>query len=277
MSNSTAVSPTAHYTGHVWARNGLSHPELVSWRGHVMFGGLEPVMLVSRLTGGPSLEPYLLARHRAIDALLEESIAEDGVTQVLEVAAGLTARGWRFTERHAGALTYVEADLPGMAQRKRDALTRMGALSAHLRVVDADALKAGGPGSLEELAATLDPDRGLVIITEGLTSYLDTETLLALWRRLATILSGFRAGRYVADVMPESSGRNLLVRAGRLALSGFVRGRVHLHFADPEAAAAALRDCGFAQAAVRPAHEIVPASGGTASLGLAHIADARPS
>jgi hypothetical protein len=28
-----AVSPTAHYTGHVWVRNGLSHPELATWEG----------------------------------------------------------------------------------------------------------------------------------------------------------------------------------------------------------------------------------------------------
>lgn len=274
MSNSTAVSPTAHYTGQVWCRNGLSHPALSSWQGRVMFGGMEPFMAASRLAGGPSLEPYLLARHRAIDALLEQSITEDGVGQVLEVAAGLSARGWRFTQRHPG-LTYVEADLPGMAQRKRDALRQMGAPGDGLRVVDVDALKPGGAGSLEELAATLDPDRGLVIITEGLTSYLDTETLQGLWRRFATILSGFRAGRYLADVMPQSSGRSPVVRAGRLVLSGFVRGRVHLHFSDPAAATAALIDCGFAQAAVRPAHEIAPADGKPASLSLAHIADAR--
>ena len=26
--SSASVSPTAHYTGHIWARNGLSHPAL---------------------------------------------------------------------------------------------------------------------------------------------------------------------------------------------------------------------------------------------------------
>lgn len=270
-----SISPTAHYTGQVWARNGLSHPVLSSWQGQVMFGGLEPVMALSRVTGGPSLEPYLLARHRAIDALLEQSISEDGVTQVLEIACGLSARGWRFTERHGDALTYVEADLPGMAERKRAALTEMNALSERLRVVDIDALKAGGAGSLEELAGTLDPDRGLVIITEGLTSYLDTDTLLGLWRRLAAILAGFRVGRYLADVMPQSSGRSPIVRGGRVVLSAFVRGRVHLHFKDEAAVAEALLACGFADAHVLPAHEIAAAGGHAASLSLARIADAR--
>ena len=34
---SDAISPTAHYTGHVWVRNGLSHPELATREGRVMF------------------------------------------------------------------------------------------------------------------------------------------------------------------------------------------------------------------------------------------------
>jgi hypothetical protein len=35
-----AISPTAHYTSHVWVRNGLSHPELDTWEGRVLFGTL---------------------------------------------------------------------------------------------------------------------------------------------------------------------------------------------------------------------------------------------
>ncbi len=35
MSSSDAISPTAHYTGYVWARNGLSHPELETLEGRV--------------------------------------------------------------------------------------------------------------------------------------------------------------------------------------------------------------------------------------------------
>jgi hypothetical protein len=53
---SDAVSPTAHYTGHVWVRNGLSHPELATWEGRAMFNALEPAMVASRALGGPTLE-----------------------------------------------------------------------------------------------------------------------------------------------------------------------------------------------------------------------------
>jgi len=67
------IGPTAHYTGYVWARSGLSHPDLATTEGRILFDSLQPAMLISRAMGGPTLEAYLLARHRAIDALLDRA------------------------------------------------------------------------------------------------------------------------------------------------------------------------------------------------------------
>src|SRR5581483_10155841 len=49
------VSPTAHYTGYVWARNGLSHPELRTLEGRVLFESLRPVMTANALLGRGTL------------------------------------------------------------------------------------------------------------------------------------------------------------------------------------------------------------------------------
>lgn len=141
MSGSDAISPTAHYTGYVWARNGLSHPALVTTEGRALYGALAPIMRASRALRGPSLEGYLLARHGAIDARLEAVIADHGITQVIEIAAGLSPRGWRFAQRHGDRLTYVDADLPAMAARKRRALARIGSFGDHHQVRDLDALR----------------------------------------------------------------------------------------------------------------------------------------
>ena len=127
MSPSETISPTAHYTGYVWARNGLSHPELETLQGRLMFESLQPIMRVRSLLRQGSLEEYLLARHRAIDLLLERAIEQHGVSQVIEVAAGLSPRGWRFSERYGNEIVYIETDLDAMAARKRRALERMGA------------------------------------------------------------------------------------------------------------------------------------------------------
>ena len=99
MSSGDNISPTAHYTGEVWRRAGLSHPWLGTCEGRVMVEALHPLMAASGALGGPSLESYLLARHRAIDALLIDAVEHHGVTQVIEIAAGMSARGWRFANR----------------------------------------------------------------------------------------------------------------------------------------------------------------------------------
>jgi O-methyltransferase involved in polyketide biosynthesis len=268
-SGSDSISPTAHYTGYVWARNGLSHPALVTNEGRVLFASLEPAMRISRTIGGPSLENYLLARHEAIDSLLERAIEEDGVTQVVEVAAGLTPRGWRFSQRYGERITYIEADLPAMAERKRRALRRIGSLSEHHQVRDLDALKQRGPESLHELAADLEPERGLVIITEGLLGYLPTSDVLDLWHRLAEVLSTFRSGRYLSD-LHLGNAVTPVVRGFRVLLSGFVRGRVYMHFQGADEAVAALEQAGFASARVLPASGPKPGAGGR----LAHILEA---
>jgi O-methyltransferase involved in polyketide biosynthesis len=266
------ISPTAHYTGEVWRRAGLSHPWLGTREGRVMVDALHPLMAVSGRLAGPSLETYLRARHRAIDALLTEAVERHGITQVIELAAGMSARGWRFANRYGERLTYVEADLPAMTARKRAALQRIGSLSETHRVIEVDALRASGPGSLAELAGELEPDAGTALVTEGLLGYLPTDEVLGLWARIAEVLSAFPAGRYISD-LHLGSVQTPAVRFFRGLLGVFVRGQVYLHFDGAAEAEAALRDAGFATAQVRRAADIVDLSAGQARS-TAHILEA---
>jgi O-methyltransferase involved in polyketide biosynthesis len=273
-----AVSPTALYTGHVWVRGGLSHPALATTEGRFLFDALEPANRVSELLGGPTLEGYLLARHRAIDARLAAAIDAGRVGQVLEVAAGLSPRGWRFAERYGDRLTYVEADLPDMARRKRGALERIGSLGPGHRVAELDVLRESGPQSLSALMGELDAGEGLAIVTEGLLGYLDSATVTGLWRRFASALAGFPHGIYVSD-LHLGAAQGPAVRVFRVALSAFVRGRVHLHFADAQDARDALLRAGFAHAEVHRAVALAHAAdpewrGRDAGSGLAHIIEA---
>ena len=256
MSSGDNISPTAHYTGEVWRRAGLSHPWLGTREGRIMVDALHPLMAVSEALGGPSLESYLLARHRAIDALLTDAVERHGVSQVIEIAAGMSARGWRFANRYGDAITYVEADLPAMAKRKRRALARIGSLSDGHRMAEIDARRDEGPRSLAQLAASLDPGAGVVIVTEGLLGYLATDAVLALWRRIAAALARFPSGRYISD-LHLGSVQTPVVRLFRQLLAGFVRGQVYLHFDGATEAEAALREAGFATAAVRRAGAII--------------------
>jgi O-methyltransferase involved in polyketide biosynthesis len=149
----------------------------------------------------PGITTLWSERRQRPDARLKRAIEAGEVSQVIEVAAGLSPRGWRFTRRYGEQLVYVEADLPGMAEHKRAALQRIGSLGERHRVSEIDVLRDDdGPGSLAAVAGELDPGQGLAIVTEGLLGYLPSDAVAAIWRRFATRLGGFAAGRYLSDL-----------------------------------------------------------------------------
>lgn len=273
MRGSAAISPTAHYTGHVWGRHELSHPELGTREGAVFHAALAPTMAISRLLGGPTLEGMLLTRHRIIDSLLAEAIEDGRVAQVVEVAAGMSPRGWRFAERYGDRIRYVDADLPGMAARKRRALEEMG---SRVRVEDVDALRDSGAGSLAEVAGGLDPERGLAIVTEGLLSYFGTDDVLGMWRRFARVLGGFSSGLYLSDLHVGDTARAGIDRAFIAALSSFVGRRVEVHFGSEQDAASELRAAGFAEARLHHGyrHPAAGAAGRDPGAKRVHVVEA---
>jgi O-methyltransferase involved in polyketide biosynthesis len=270
MDQGSAISPTAHYTGETWVRNGLSHPRLATWQGRLFHGTLALPNAASRMLGGPTLEGLLLARHRIIDALLDDLI-QGGVSQVIEVACGMSPRGWRFSERYGDQLTYVEADLPPMARRKREALAQMGSLGDRHRIVDLDVLRAGGPESLEALVGTMDPAAGLAIVTEGLLVYFDDATVEALWARLAKALRPFSTGVYLADLRIARSERGVSERAFGLLLGAFVRGKIHPYGGDEASAALDLRTAGFERVGLHRCDEHPAAAEARADAGTGMV------
>lgn len=265
--SSAAISPTAHYTGEVWRRNGLSHPALGTWQGRLLHAGLRAPLGIGRRFGGVLLEDFLLARHRLIDGLLEADISGGRIGQVVEIAAGMSPRGLRLLERHP-EVTYLEADLPAMAARKRQALRQAGATH---RIADFDAIADTGPLSLAAIVAELDPDRGLAIVTEGLLNYFPRTAVDGIWRRIAAALAGFPKGLYVSDLHLANSNSGGIERAFVAALGAFVRGRVHLPYRDESDARAALLDAGFSEAALHRGGEQSDAPGAD----RVHVIEAR--
>src|ERR1043165_4288967 len=95
--NPEAISPTAHYTGYVWYAHGWSHDAFATRTGRLMYGALRAPNAIAHRLRLASLEGMLLARHRLIDLRLQHAIDAGEITQIIEVAAGLSPRGWRFT------------------------------------------------------------------------------------------------------------------------------------------------------------------------------------
>lgn len=239
------ISPTAHYTGYVWFAHGQSHKAFATRGGELMYRALRAPSVVLHHAGLPTLEGMLLARHRLIDLRLSQAIDAGEISQVIEVAAGLSPRGWRFRNRYGDRVTYVEADLPGMIARKRKVLAALGGETPAHRTAEIDALADTGPTSIDAICATLDPARGTAIITEGLINYFDGPTMSGMWTRFATALRRFPRSLYLSDLLLRDGNRGPFVRGFGWMLSAFVRGRVYLHFDTEAQAEDALAAAGF--------------------------------
>ncbi len=277
--DTSRISPTAHYTGYVWCRHGMSHAALETRQGRAYYRALQPFnRLSSAVNGGMNLETMLLQRHRIIDHILRAKIESGEVQQVIEIASGMSPRGWRFmSEYRDRGLVYVEGDLPDMIARKRRTLDSAGLLGEGHILREINALADHGPDSLFGAAADLlDSTRPTAIITEGLVNYFDPESVRGMWERFARCLKAFPSGTYLCDLgVAAELDSYLTARVFRRALSVFARGRVHVHFEDADMAERELREAGFADArAILPremAGEVdIPISRGPAPLRVVH-------
>ncbi len=250
------VSPTAHATGYLWYRLGLSDAALVTPQGKRLDRGFRALTRLTQLLSGVSLDALMLARHQGIDAVLMQAIDDGRIGQVVEIAAGLSARGWRLRKRYGDRITYIESDLPAMAAEKRRLLQRAGLLGDRHRVVDLDALADDGPQSLGAIMRTLDPTQGTAIITEGLMNYLPPDAADGVWRRIAEALAAFPAGLYLSDLYLTHENRSAAMAAFGAILQVFVRGRMFVHFDSAEQAQQRLQRVGFGQVRIHATHDL---------------------
>lgn len=253
--DSSPVSLTGHYTGEVWVRHGLSPVSLSTLTGRSLYRGLWPMERSAKRLLGVSLEASLVQRHRLLDQLVSQAIEAQPDLQILEIAAGASARASRMLRlfpQHE-KLHYMEADLPDVVNHKQTLLGTLGLEDDPryaLRPVNIK--RTDGPLSPEGLLADLDPARPVLILTEGLLNYFPMATVLDFMSRLARCLNTFPQGRYIAELwprLPDYPGiraRQAMVRL----IESVTRQEVPLHFTDEEDIARALYQAGFTEAQV---------------------------
>lgn len=206
------LSITAKYTAHAWVFGKFECAELFDTEeAKFLFDVTNAALDLTSGKAAPSLPHSLVQRHAIIDRLLSDWLLErGGKGQVLELAAGLSARGVRFTRNPE--VSYTEVDLPAVLGRKRELLARTtqgqdAALRPNLHFISGDLTHL-------DLVALVDPERPLFLITEGLLMYLDADAQRLLWQRAAALCSQ-ASSAYAFDLVPACE-QPLAGRGGRL-------------------------------------------------------------
>jgi len=112
--------------------------------------------------------PLWEARYKATDRILNQR----GVTQILEIAAGLSPRGLAMTEN--SAVIYVATDLPQVLEEEQTIaeaiLAKLNSYRLNLHFQVANVLDYE---SLSRAATFFKSDKPIAVITEGLLPYLN--------------------------------------------------------------------------------------------------------
>lgn len=247
--DSSGISFTAYYTGEVWRQHGLSSDVFNTTQGKTLYYLGQPFEKVARAVAGFSTQTTLLQRHHIIDHVVKKAIQEQGVTQIVEIACGLSPRGVRFCQEFPD-LHYIEADLPGMLAHKQKLLAEHNLLNDRHRVVGINILEENTPEALAVVfARELDPTRKTLVITEGLINYFDYQTISVFWRNLAKALKVFPAGGYVTDLYPNFSWHPMtrLIKGFVHGLAFATKSHVTLHFSSQQAVVDGFSQLGFAR------------------------------
>ncbi len=249
MKDKSPVSLTGHFTGQVWCENGFSPLEMGSTLGKLLYTLHKPAGWINERLWGQSLETLLLARHHLLDTLVSECIEQEGVTQIVEIASGLSSRSLRMLSRYPDHLSlYLEADLPDMVRWKQERLDKQPERDARHQLTALNILREAGPLSPESiLSGLLDSQQKTLVITEGLVNYFDLEVIRLFWSRLHQTLSVYPAAWYLFEVWPalEAYQNHLTFRSLRKLIEWITRQTVPLHYSTNDTIQAGVRTCGY--------------------------------
>jgi len=205
------ISPTAWMTAHHRTYTDIPYA-------HDIFDIVEELRLAQGETvmadefKNPEIAPQIEASHKLVNKLLLDS----GISQVFEIAAGLSPRGLQVTSDPI--FTYIEIDLHKIAAQKRNIVARItskqpGGLNQNLRIETGNALNLA---SLKKATTTLDHSKPIAIINEGLLRYLAMEEKVIVAGNVRELLKQFGGLWITPDISLKTlvHAENILTKGG---------------------------------------------------------------
>ncbi|MCZ1179073.1 class I SAM-dependent methyltransferase [Acinetobacter pittii] len=245
LSKHRHISFTAHYTGYIWYQMGISHEALATTKGKSLAYLVHPIESWAEKYVGGSMRTTLKQRHTMLDHHLEHLIQENPDLQVLEIACGLSPRGWWFRQ-HYPSITYRELDLPDMAQTKQNALQQIEKNAPEILSVDLFT------EAFAQAFEVFDPNRPLVVISEGLINYFDKNLLKQLIQSIGHYGVTFKKFHYLTDLYPEPVKNKLasIIWNSSKLLKLMSRSSFSFHFKSPQEVKDFFKDTEFGQVTI---------------------------
>ena len=159
-------------------------------------------------TGDIRGSPIWEARYKVTDKIVKEH----GITQVLEIAAGLSPRGLSMTRN--SDVVYVATDLPQILEEEKEIVQSILVQSnesrpnLHFQVVNALDME-----SLLKAVIFFKKDKSLAVITEGLLPYFSMEEKQTLAKNIHKIFSEY-SGCWITN---EVYSKDALKKMGQSA------------------------------------------------------------
>ncbi|WP_336027674.1 class I SAM-dependent methyltransferase [Acinetobacter pittii] len=245
LSKHRHISFTAHYTGYIWYQMGISHEALATTKGKSLAYLVHPIESWAEKYVGGSMRTTLKQRHTMLDHHLEQLIQESPDLQVLEIACGLSPRGWWFRQ-HYPSIIYRELDLPDMAQTKQNALQQIEKNAPEILSVDLFT------EAFAQAFEVFDPNRPLVVISEGLINYFDKGLLKHLIQSIGHYGATFKKFHYLTDLYPEPIKNKLasIIWNSSKLLKLMSRSSFSFHFKSPQEVKDFFKDTEFEQVTI---------------------------
>lgn len=165
--------------------------------------------IVESIPRGRAMAWAMIVRTALFDELILDSIKNDGVDMIVNLAAGLDARAWRLPL--GPELRWVDVDLPDILTYKTDAL-RNEKPSCRYEAVAVDLRDSAARRALFERLGS--EARRALVVTEGLLIYLSSKEVGALATELRAIPTFWRwlidiASPRLLEIMRRYWGREL--------------------------------------------------------------------
>jgi O-methyltransferase involved in polyketide biosynthesis len=163
-------------------------------------------------TGEIRASPVWEARYKVTDKIIKEH----GITQVLEVAAGLSPRGLSMTKKPD--VIYVATDLPQILEEEKEiTLSILAELHESRPNLHFQAVNALDMESLSKAVTFFKSDKPLAILTEGLLPYFTMDEKRTLAKNIHKIFSEYSGCWIANEVWSKDTLKKMSQSAGDVA------------------------------------------------------------